>query len=158
MYRSEEARADGFAQFHSKLMEKEYEKLDRLIDLFARYYKRVQEEGETETDLQDAETENNHEEEQLLRRLDAGLFTLQRLAFVLAHCCVFSAKMNGYTVIKFHERQLEFESLNMILHEQLGLMQSDENQENVQSQDGLKSHLQALCDQFSAHEEIVSNS
>ncbi|KAL0586782.1 hypothetical protein ABG067_003626 [Albugo candida] len=62
--------------------------------------------------------------------------------------------MNGNTVIKFHERQLEFESLNLILHEQLGLMLSDENQENVESQDRLKSHLQALCDRFSAHEEI----
>nr|CCA23071.1 betacateninlike protein putative [Albugo laibachii Nc14] len=134
VYLSEQARADGFARFHLKLVEKEYEKLDRLIDLFARYHKRVQEK-ETERDVQTAEEERNREEEKLLLRLDAGLFTLQRISFVLAHCCAFSAKMNGYTVIKFHERQLEFESLNSILQEQLHLMDIDETGEKTETKD-----------------------
>eukprot|EP00644_Phytophthora_capsici_P001510 jgi/Phyca11/6275/fgenesh1_pm.PHYCAscaffold_10_\ len=116
-----EAPADGYDRLHAKFVENEMEKMDRLVDLFAKYNKRVELSGENDED-----DEEEDEDSRYLRRLDAGLFVLERIAFVVAHLCQFSKKLRAYVMIKFHERSIGSERLTTILREQLDLLVADD--------------------------------
>jgi len=70
-----------------KFQENEYEKVERCIELHEKYYRRLERaekafklELKSRVELKSKEEED---EEMYLRRLDAGLFTLQLVAFVL---------------------------------------------------------------------------
>ncbi|MCO5568835.1 hypothetical protein L7F22_022536 [Adiantum nelumboides] len=67
-----------------KFTENEFEKIDRLMELYVRYMNRVKVETKRlETlDLDDVEMD---EEDRYLARMDAGLYTLQLLALILSH-------------------------------------------------------------------------
>ncbi|KAG7380571.1 Beta-catenin-like protein 1 [Phytophthora pseudosyringae] len=117
----EKAPADGYDRLHGKFVENEMEKVDRLVDLFAKYHERVERSGHDEEDDEDEDEDSRY-----LRRLDAGLFVLERVAFVVAHLCRFSKKLRAYVMVKFHERSIESESLVTILREQLDLLVTDE--------------------------------
>lgn len=67
-----------------KFTENEFEKIDRLMELYTRYTERVKVETKRlETlELDDVEMD---EEDRYLAKMDAGLYTLQLLALVLAH-------------------------------------------------------------------------
>lgn len=66
-----------------KFMENEFEKIDRLMELYIRYSDRVKVETKrleaTEIDIE------MDEEDRYLAKMEAGLFTLQLLALILAH-------------------------------------------------------------------------
>ncbi|KAL3676980.1 hypothetical protein R1sor_026928 [Riccia sorocarpa] len=68
----------------NKFTENEYEKIDRLMELYVRYSDRVKAESKRldEQELEDVELD---EEERYLRKLDAGLYTLQLLALITGH-------------------------------------------------------------------------
>ncbi|RQM17381.1 hypothetical protein DD237_001361 [Peronospora effusa] len=116
----EDAPADGYDRLYAKFVENEMEKIDRLVDLFAKYHERVERSGHH---LDEEEDEDSH----YLRRLDAGLFVLERIAFVVAHLCRFSKKLRACVMVKFYERNMDSESLiAAILREQLELLIADE--------------------------------
>lgn len=122
-----DAKHDVYDRFHAKFVENDMEKMDRLVDLFVKYHTRVE-----QSSLQDEEDDDDDEEdaeaaadERYLRRLDAGLFVLQRIAFVVAHLCQFSRRHQAYVMIKFHERNMDMEALTQILREQVETMQKD---------------------------------
>ncbi|GMF27410.1 unnamed protein product [Phytophthora lilii] len=117
----EKAPADGFDRLHAKFVENDMEKVDRLVDLIAKYHERVERSSQDNEDDEDEDKDSRY-----LRRLDAGLFVLERIAFVVAHLCRFSKKPRAYVMVKFHERSLESESLVTILREQLDLLVADE--------------------------------
>ncbi|KAI9983615.1 hypothetical protein PInf_007680 [Phytophthora infestans] len=116
---SEKAPADGYSRLHAKFVENDMEKVDRLVDLFAKYQERVER-------SQNEEEEEEDDDSRYLRRLDAGLFVLERTAFVVAHLCQFSKKVRAYVMVKFHERSIDSESLVAVLREQLDLLVADE--------------------------------
>ncbi|KAG1706920.1 hypothetical protein DVH05_027770 [Phytophthora capsici] len=159
-----EAPADGYDRLHAKFVENEMEKMDRLVDLFAKYNKRVELSGENDED-----DEEEDEDSRYLRRLDAGLFVLERIAFVVAHLCQFSKKLRAYVMIKFHERSIGSERLTTILREQLDLLVADdavkaesseansekaEDAVNEEKKAAQKNQLRALLDMLEAEEDI----
>ncbi|KAF4319207.1 hypothetical protein JM18_006028 [Phytophthora kernoviae] len=117
-----DAPADGYDRLHAKFVESDMEKVDRLVDLFVKYHERV----ERSSHLDEEDEEEEDEDSRYLRRLDVGLFVLERVAFVVAHLCRFSKKLHAYIMVKFHERNVESESLTIILREQLNLLIADE--------------------------------
>ncbi|XP_071692993.1 uncharacterized protein [Rutidosis leptorrhynchoides] len=68
----------------SKFVENEYEKIDRLMELYMRYSNRVKEESERldELELDDLEMD---EDEKYNRKLESGLYSLQLIAVILGH-------------------------------------------------------------------------
>ncbi|KAG6578113.1 beta-catenin-like protein [Phytophthora cinnamomi] len=141
----EKAPADGYDRLHAKFVENELEKVDRLVDLFAKYHERV---GHSNTD----DDEDEDEDSRYLRRLDAGLFVLERIAFVVAHLCRFSKKLKAYVMIKFHERSIESNSLTTILREQLDLFKSEEKDDDEvdEARQSQKAQLRALLETLRA--------
>ncbi|KAL4093875.1 hypothetical protein PRIC1_011305 [Phytophthora ramorum] len=156
----EEAPADGYDRLHAKFVENDMEKIDRLVDLFAKYYERV----ERSSQLDDEDDEDDDEDSRYLRRLDAGLFVLERIAFVVAHLCRFSKKLRAYVMVKFHERSIESESLATILREQLDLLIADDAVEregeetntkdvvNEEAKEAQKTQLRQLLETLEADE------
>lgn len=122
-----DAKHDVYDRFHAKFVEKDMEKMDRLVDLFVKYHTRVEQSSfQEDEDNDDAEEDAEAAaDERYLRRLDAGLFVLQRIAFVVAHLCQFSRRHQAYVMIKFHERNVDMEALTQILREQVETMQRD---------------------------------
>ncbi|KAK1939920.1 Beta-catenin-like protein 1 [Phytophthora citrophthora] len=116
-----EAPVDGYDRLHAKFVENEMEKVDRLVELFAKYNERVERSGQNDEDEEEEDDDSGY-----LRRLDAGLFVLERIAFVVAHLCQFSKKLRAYVMIKFHERSIGSERLTTILREQLDLLVADD--------------------------------
>eukprot|EP00457_Paulinella_chromatophora_P005290 gb/GEZN01005306.1/.p1 GENE.gb/GEZN01005306.1/~~gb/GEZN01005306.1/.p1 ORF type:complete len:579 (+),score=130.81 gb/GEZN01005306.1/:33-1769(+) len=68
-----------------KFQENEYEKVERLIELYEEWYKKIEEVENKVVRRAKREGRMNDEDEETryLRRIDAGLFTLQLIAFVL---------------------------------------------------------------------------
>ncbi|KAI3665216.1 hypothetical protein L6452_43839 [Arctium lappa] len=68
----------------SKFVENEYEKIDRLMELYMRYSNRVKEESErlNALELDDLEMD---EDEKYNRKLESGLYSLQLIAVILGH-------------------------------------------------------------------------
>lgn len=122
-----DAKHDVFDRFHAKFVENDMEKMDRLVDLFVKYHTRVEQSSfqEDEDDEDDEDDAEAAADERYLRRLDAGLFVLQRITFVIAHLCQFSRRHQAYVIIKFHERNVDMEALTQILREQVDTMQRD---------------------------------
>ncbi|KAI6691371.1 hypothetical protein NL676_028199 [Syzygium grande] len=68
----------------SKFVESEYEKIDRLVELYVRYSDRVKAETERLNQLEFDDLEID-EDERYNRRLESGLYTLQLIAVILGH-------------------------------------------------------------------------
>lgn len=66
----------------SKFVEAEFEKCDRLLEMFHRYHSRVSSEESRLIEEQEGEVD---EEDLLLGLMDAGLFVLQQSASIIAH-------------------------------------------------------------------------
>lgn len=73
----------------SKFTENEYEKVERLLELHFKYFAKAEEANQNvqkekeELEEVTAEDEDNF----LIQRLDAGLFTLQLINFIIAELC-----------------------------------------------------------------------
>lgn len=118
-----EAKYDVLDRFHVKFVENDMEKLDRVVDLFVKYLSRVEQSDLAEDEDEDEDDEDEEDEdERYLRRLDAGLFTLQRITHVVAHLCAASKKNRAYVMVKFHEHSIEMDVLTQILKEQLAML------------------------------------
>ncbi|GMF57497.1 unnamed protein product [Phytophthora fragariaefolia] len=149
----EKAPADGYDRLHAKFVENEMEKVDRVVDLFAKYHERV---GRSSED----DDQDEDEDSRYLRRLDAGLFVLERIAFVVAHLCHFSKKLKAYVMVKFHERSIDSEDLITILREQLDLLIAEEKgsgeskeQDVDEARETQKAQLRVLLETLQAEED-----
>ncbi|KAI7744534.1 hypothetical protein M8C21_016208 [Ambrosia artemisiifolia] len=68
----------------SKFVENEFEKIDRLMELYMRYSNRVKEESERLNDIELDDLEMD-EDEKYNRKLESGLYSLQLIAVILGH-------------------------------------------------------------------------
>ena len=85
-----------------KFTEKDHEKVDRLVELHFAYSRRLKEVG--------AQLREEDEEEAYLQRLDAGLYTLQMVDYVLAElwvCGKDSIKARISTLLNVHGESVE---------------------------------------------------
>ncbi|TMW66779.1 hypothetical protein Poli38472_014091 [Pythium oligandrum] len=123
---------DVHARFHAKFMESDMEKMDRLVDLFVKYHERVAAAARGD---QDEDDEEDDEDERYLRRLDAGLFVLQRIAMVLAHLSELSKKLRAYVLVKCHERNVDVDAVSQVLQEQLVMLSAEATEQEEQKQE-----------------------
>ncbi|KAL5721588.1 hypothetical protein ACHQM5_005214 [Ranunculus cassubicifolius] len=69
----------------SKFVENEYEKIDRLMELYVRYSDRVKSETERLDSLEYDDELEMDEDERYIRKLESGLYTLQLIAVILGY-------------------------------------------------------------------------
>jgi len=110
-----------------KFMENEYEKVERLIELHEKYYRRL-ERAEKSFRLElksriEPKTKEEEEEEMYLRRLEAGLFTLQLVAFVLGFAATAGdPKLKERIVQLLNQKDQSLDAVKKILLEYLEQM------------------------------------
>ncbi|KAJ7569069.1 hypothetical protein O6H91_01G059700 [Diphasiastrum complanatum] len=111
------ARGSRRERLLSKFSESEYEKVDRLMELYLRYSNRVKAETKRldEQELEDVELD---EDEKYLAKLEAGLFTLQLLALILAHLwCSEHPGMQDRIQLLLKQQRLTRDDVKAILKE-----------------------------------------
>eukprot|EP00854_Cymbomonas_tetramitiformis_P004340 gene4340-5338_t len=102
----------------AKFVESEFEKVDRLVELFIKYRKQVTEAEKTYRQELEEDEEEEDEEELLSTRMDAGLFTLQLVALIAGNIWSF-----GHDGIRNRMRMLLRQndlSLHLEHHDSIG--------------------------------------
>ncbi|XP_068640089.1 uncharacterized protein [Aristolochia californica] len=120
----------------SKFVENEYEKIDRLMELYMRYSSRVKAEAERldQLELDDLELD---EEERYNRKLESGLYTLQLIAVILGH--LWSAEHEGMRTridLLLKQQKLTKKDVKDILqeyHDNIGDLDGPEEKERAQA-------------------------
>lgn len=108
-----------------KFTDDDYEKVDRLLEMKEFYESkdnRVREEIEKDSKDLDDEEREEMQEEFYLRRLDAGLFTLQRVCLVIAALCKEDEGVKTRTMMLLKRQGSEISSIFRIIEEETALM------------------------------------
>ncbi|KAJ8618457.1 hypothetical protein MRB53_014643 [Persea americana] len=120
----------------SKFVENEYEKIDRLMELYMRYSDRVKAETERldQLELDDLEMDD---EERYNRKLESGLYTLQLIAVILGHLWSFDyRRMRERIELLLRQQKLTRENIKEILqeyHDNIGDLDGPEEKERAQA-------------------------
>ncbi|KAG7672607.1 hypothetical protein Ndes2526B_g08868 [Nannochloris sp. 'desiccata'] len=107
------------ARVAAKFAENEFEKCDRLMEIYSLYEQRVHDgEAQLTASLQQQEEEEIDEDEVLMARLDAGLYTLQQAALVAAELWALGdVGIRRRLLNLLHQRGRTLSSLRMVLLE-----------------------------------------
>ncbi|KAK5582203.1 hypothetical protein RB653_003786, partial [Dictyostelium firmibasis] len=79
--------SDYYSRLMVKFIENDFEKIDKLLELHFKYFKKVQladKNLKKQKNINDEDDDDDDDDEILLKRLDAGLFTLQYIDLILA--------------------------------------------------------------------------
>lgn len=120
----------------SKFVENEYEKIDRLMELYIRYSNRIKAETERldQLELDDLEMD---EEERYNRKLESGLYTLQLIAVILGHLwCTEHTGMRTRIEVLLKQQKLSKKDVKDILqeyHDNIGDLDGPEEKERAQA-------------------------
>ncbi|CAF2371993.1 hypothetical protein BRARA_A03871 [Brassica rapa] len=120
----------------SKFVENEYEKIDRLMELYIRYSDRVRSEAERldQLELDDLELD---EDEKYNRKLESGLYSLQLVAVILGHIwCSEHSGMRARIELLLKQQKLSKDDVKEILqeyHDNLGDVEGAEEKERGQA-------------------------
>jgi len=112
---------------HSALSEKEFEKIERLIDLHSQYIsrtKKIEVDIEREKDElreEGVEITEAEEDEFYMRLLEAGLFTLQLVDVIIATICTEDATIRAKTESMLKLNNLSFDQVKATLESTRGL-------------------------------------
>ena len=103
----------SYSRFMEKFVSHEFEKLDRLVELHADYLDKL---------------ENGASDGSLSKRLENGLYALQRVDCVLAnlHAQTEYPVITKFILAKFHEQGLELGAVLETVKECLELLESEE--------------------------------
>ncbi|KAF3341270.1 beta-catenin-like protein 1 [Carex littledalei] len=129
----------------SKFVENECEKIDRLMEFYIRYSDRVKAETErfNKLELDDLEMD---EDEQYIRKLEAGLYTLQLIAVILGHIWTSEhPKIKARIELLLKQNKLSKEDVKDVLqeyHDNIG--DSDGPEEKERSQAQIQKFISAL--------------
>ncbi|KAK9950615.1 hypothetical protein M0R45_006096 [Rubus argutus] len=120
----------------SKFVENECEKIDRLMELYMRYSNRVKAETDRIDQLEFDDLEMD-DEEIYIRKLEAGLYTLQLIAVILGHLwCSEHPQMRGRIELLLKQQKLTKKDVKDILqeyHDNIGDMDGPEEKERSQA-------------------------
>ncbi|XP_010549882.1 PREDICTED: beta-catenin-like protein 1 [Tarenaya hassleriana] len=120
----------------SKFVENEYEKIDRLMELYIRYSDRVKAESERLDQLEFDDLEMD-EEERYNRKLESGLYTLQLIAVILGHLwCSEHSGMRARIELLLKQQKLSKNDVKQILqeyHDNIGDLEGPEEKERAQA-------------------------
>ena len=105
-----------------KFLENGCEKVDRLVELHLSYLSRVENVSLKQNDANDDDEEEeddyvSHTERLYLQRLEAGLFTLQRVDLIIAHLISTETAIKDRFVMKLNEQGGEVKNICGILKE-----------------------------------------
>ncbi|VVA96249.1 unnamed protein product [Arabis nemorensis] len=120
----------------SKFVESEYEKIDRLMELYMRYSDRVRSEAERldQLELDDLELD---EDEKYNRKLESGLYSLQLIAVILGHIwCSEHSGMRARIELLLKQQKLSKNDVKEILqeyHDNIGDLEGPEEKERGQA-------------------------
>ncbi|CAN4083705.1 unnamed protein product [Withania somnifera] len=120
----------------SKFVENEYEKIDRLMELYMRYSNRVKLEADRfdQLELDDLEMD---EDEKYNRKLEAGLYTLQLIAVILGHLWTSEhPRVRARIDLLLKQQKLTKQDVKDILqeyHDNIGDLEGPEEKERAQS-------------------------
>nr|XP_002130495.1 beta-catenin-like protein 1 [Ciona intestinalis] len=134
----------------AKFTENDFAKVDRLMELHFKYYERVQRvdnrlDAERTRLLVEGEDEEEIEEDFYLRRLDAGLFTLQQTDYVLVDICASGSSSIKQRVLQIlNLRSGSVKSIRTIIREYVGNL--GDNTGSVSGVD--KQRILGLADKF----------
>jgi beta-catenin-like protein 1 len=120
----------------SKFVENEFEKVDRLMELYIRYADRVKAEIERMDQLQLDDLELD-DDERYNRKLESGLYTLQLIAVILGHLWYSEhQKMRARIELLLRQQRLSKENVKAILqeyHENIGDSDGPDEKERAQT-------------------------
>ena len=131
----------------AKFVEKDYEKVKKLIDLRRQYTAKVRSiEATIEVEKQQlgAEERKAKGDEWLSRRLDAGLFSLQTVDVILSWLIAEDNGARGRVELLLAERDENLETLKRSLKEQLDGIDAEQSSEQAEAKDMLEALLQCL--------------
>eukprot|EP00249_Psilotum_nudum_P019647 c27357_g1_i1 orf=282-1895(-) len=120
----------------NKFVENEFEKIDRLLEFYMRYRDRVNAERMRQNSVQIDAVEMD-DEEKYLAQLEAGLFTLQLLALIMAH--IWSSEHLGMREridILLRQQRISRDDVKAVLqeyHDNIGDLDGPEEREKVRS-------------------------
>jgi beta-catenin-like protein 1 len=140
------ANSSGRIRTLAKFVEKEYEKLDKLVKLRRDYASRlavVDEQIRTEQSKLDAEEKEEMADEWLSRRLDAGLFCLQTIDIILAWLVAEDDGASKKIQSLLADRDETLAALKTTIQEQLDDL-AGESEEETMMKDMLGTLLQFL--------------
>lgn len=120
----------------SKFVENEFEKVDRLMELYIRYADRVKAEIERMDQLQLDDLELD-DDERYNRKLESGLYTLQLIAVILGHLWYSEhQKLRARIELLLRQQRLSKENVKEILqeyHENIGDLDGPDEKERTQT-------------------------
>ncbi|GAA0169629.1 hypothetical protein LIER_24071 [Lithospermum erythrorhizon] len=120
----------------SKFVENEYEKVDRLMELYMRYSNRVEAEAERidQLELEDLEMD---EDEKYNRKLESGLYTLQLISVILGHLWTSEQpRIRARIELLLKQHKLTTKDVKNVLqefHDNIGDLDGPEEKERAQS-------------------------
>lgn len=118
----------------SKFTENDHEKVDRLLELHFKYLEKVL---ATNYSLEEqAKAENLNEDEQHLRRLDGGLFTLQLVDYIMLDVCSTGPPSIKRRVLKIlNLRNASVKTIKNIMREYASNLGDSNTEEQAEEQD-----------------------
>ena len=134
----------------AKFSESDYAKIERLMELHFKYYDRVQQvdnrlDQEKAKLLAEGEDNEEVEDEFYLRRLDAGLFTLQHVDYIIVDICASGMPQIKQRVLQFlNMRGGSIKSIRSVIREYAGSI-GDRDDSSVESD---QQRILGLADKF----------
>lgn len=136
-YYNNETNKDIFERLIKKFTENDFEKCDRLIEIFDKYWRlvsKVNEESINET-LKDEMDEDEINEQIYLSKLDAGLFTMQKCVVIIG-TLLFYKPLCNHIVSKCKEQGIDINTIKATLEDYYdGLSEGVEEMNDVDKND-----------------------
>ena len=134
----------------AKFVENDFAKIERLIELHFKYYDRVQQvddrlEQEKAKLLGEGEDNEELEDEFYLRRLDAGLYTLQHVDYIIVDICASALSQIKQRVMQIlNMRGFAIKTIRMVIREYAGSI-GDRDDSSAKAD---QQRILALADKF----------
>ncbi|KAK9890502.1 hypothetical protein WA026_010581 [Henosepilachna vigintioctopunctata] len=123
----------------SKFTENDHEKVDRLLELHFKYLEKVEA-------IDEAIEENEDEDENYLKRLEGGLFTLQLVDYIIVEVCAAGPTSIKQRVMQIlNLRSASLKTIRHIMREYAGNLGEEGN---IEWKDQEQQHILNLVDKF----------
>lgn len=132
----------------SKFVENDFEKVDRLMELHLKYLDKVEQiDREIENQKKHKQSDDEDEDENYLKRLSGGLFTLQLIDYIILEISVSSdgAKIKERIHKILNLRGASLKTIKDIMREYVGNLGDAQNAEWREHE---KSHVLGLINRF----------
>ena len=149
---------EAYQRFHAKFCEKDYEKCDRLVEVFEKYVQIISSVDDmlsTATkrleDSDQLKTEEDHEDwkaEKLSKRQDAGLSIYHRIAFLIVHVASVSNDIKKYVHGKLREQNLSPETVKGGVEDFMSFLDEQSTPQTEPMNCAHRKRLNELCKAF----------